>query len=158
MTDRSLVKKPRPVVFSLAELERYPTLQDRYAITLPFDDLYNRCRCPKSSYHPVCKLCERGVGYSVLEANCIKRTGERWAVSTFYEPYIFAFHQPSQSLWSLMIGSCGSNKTPLTVTNGKVVLRSTRSRRRMRRTTRHSWLSSLGDPSRDYESPHTPRR
>ena len=94
MTDRSLVKKPRPVVFSLAELERYPTLEDRYAITLPFRDPAGHCYCNWYKYD--CADCE--LRYSEIKAKCIKRTGERWAVSTPSEPRLFALQQPGPSI------------------------------------------------------------
>ena len=93
MTDRSLVKKPRPVVFTLAELEGYPTLEDRYAITLPFRASSGHY-C--SNWYMVdCTDCE--VRYSEVKAKCIKRTGERWAVSTPSEPRLFALQQPGPS-------------------------------------------------------------
>ena len=91
MTERSLVKKPRPVVFSLAELERYPTLEDRYAITLPFRASTGRCYC--DWYTDDCADCE--LRYSEIKAKCIKRTGERWAVS---KPRLFALQQPGPSI------------------------------------------------------------
>lgn len=82
----TLVPYKRPVVLSLAELERYPTTNDRYAITVPFntaeDPFENplKCSCPGDSWSkrgcPGCDLCS---SFAKLKAKAIKQTEKRWA-------------------------------------------------------------------------------
>ena len=92
MSGQSIAKRPRPVVFSLGELRRYPTLEKRYAITLPFEDPPYCCFC-RSWVEPR-PCCKRWLEYCKVKAKCIKRTGERWAVSDPSEPHFFACDQP----------------------------------------------------------------
>lgn len=90
MAGQSITK--RPVVFTWAELQKYPTLEARYAETVPFRDrpvhpcddwcyppIHRKCNCQ-------CNDCNR---FMENLAKCIKRTGERWAVSIFSELYLW---------------------------------------------------------------------
>ncbi|KAM0804818.1 hypothetical protein BDR22DRAFT_817885 [Usnea florida] len=70
-----LVIKKRPVVLRLAELQDYPTLDDRYAATLPFKGGAAKCDC-LSMWEPRKCSC---IPTPSVRAKCIKRTGERWA-------------------------------------------------------------------------------
>lgn len=143
----------RPVVLTLAELQKYPTLNHRFAATLPFNDSAVPCECPapydeSTTARGECQGCEPSISFFSNKAKCIKRTEERWAVSAPSEPHFLAFHYLSFCLTS---ADCMFNKAPLTRINGIVVLLSTGTRRQTRRTTWHSRLSPLGNPSRDYD-------
>ena len=138
------VIKKRPVVLRLAELQKYPTLNDRYAATLPFK--YRSFNCYESAA-PWCRRFKDCSGstpplwFSNLRAKCIKRTGERWTVGAPSESYSFASCQQARIR--------RSKKVRLTGSMNIVVLLSTRIGRYLRQTPRHSDLSPLGDPS-DY--------
>lgn len=95
MAGQSIVK--RPVVFTWAYLQKYPTLEARYAETLPFcdrqlhpcDDSGDVWYCPFTYSNCECK-CDSCVQRMKRLARCIKRTGERWAVSILSELYLWA--------------------------------------------------------------------
>lgn len=87
MTGLSVIK--RPMVFTWAEIQKYPTLEARFAETLPFgfdSDRAKSCKCGLAWYPP-----ELSVEVTKLKKKCIKRTGERWAVSSSSEPFYLAF-------------------------------------------------------------------
>ena len=133
------VVKKRPVILRLAELQNYPTLEDRYAATLPFKGGAANCGClwDSSEFMNCC-----GITPSSVRAKCIKRTAERWAVSILSKPYSSAFFPQTQC------HQC--KKKRLTVSMNIVVLLSAKIGRYFRQTPRHSQLSPLGDPSDDH--------
>lgn len=102
MANRSIPK--RPVVFTWAEIQKYPTLEARYTETLPFKHHHNwdTCWCGSSE---LCS-CECGCNSCVQRmeqlVKCIKRTGERWAVSIFSELYLWP---PSSHVLGMSHGS-----------------------------------------------------
>ena len=86
MTDQLIAK--RPVVFTWAELQKYPTLEARYAETLPFNDLdrLGACYWHEDERKRHCKYC---IDFFDKKAKLIKRTGKRWAVSISSELFFF---------------------------------------------------------------------
>ena len=134
------VIKKRPVILRLAELKRYPTLDDRYAATLPFKAGPANCGCFWDL-----EICQSWCDSppSVVE-KCIRRTGERWAVSPRSGPNNFVSCQQAQC--------CKCKKMRLTGNVNIVVLISTRFGRHLRQTPRHSDLSPLGDPPKNNRS------
>ena len=139
------VDKKRPVVLRLAELQKYPTLDDRYAATLPFK--WKRFGCSCSNWAPKFKDCcgsTPPLWFSSLRAKCIKRTRERWAVSIPSEPYNFATCLQGRSRISKRMRLTGSMNI--------VVLLSAKIGQYLWRAPRHSDLSPLGDSSKNNKS------
>lgn len=121
MTDRSVMK--RPVVLTLGDLERYPTLNDRYATTLPFNDSAAPCECNYLSmkWFPVCQKCKPSVPFFRNKAMCIKRTEERWEVSS---PFRATTLDPLSLDFCHTTIVCTPNKASLTEIYDIVVLTS----------------------------------
>lgn len=143
MTGKPVAK--RPIVFTWAHIQKYPTLEARYAETLPFKT------------HPVSCKC---LGYKCIlntpesfkrEAECIKRTGERLAVGSSSSPLCLPFQQLSP-IEDIKAERLRVPRALLTKSNDIVVLCGARYRRPTRRTAWYSRLSSLGDPSKDSSS------
>ena len=93
----------RPVVLSLGELERYPTVYDRYEMTLPF---YNKvlrpwdnplqCSCRRTNngwdspryswglpnwFELKCEGCDTSISFAKVKAMAVRQTEKRWNVS-----------------------------------------------------------------------------
>lgn len=78
----SLTVGPDPVVLS-ADLQKDPTLDEKYAMTVPFSRDSARCECPQKTRweEPLgCKGCAPAKELSKLKAEAIKQTQKRWDV------------------------------------------------------------------------------
>ena len=80
----------RPVVLSLGELERYPTVYDRYEMTLPFYtkirnpwDNPLQCSCPTIGNGCNARCASDGTcfAFAKVKAMAIRQTEKRWNVS-----------------------------------------------------------------------------
>lgn len=86
------ISSKRPVVLSLGELQRYPTIRSRYEITVPFNvrdyTFQNplRCNCPAQRpdgmYNFACQGCDVSFSFAKLKAKAVEQTEKRWVVSS----------------------------------------------------------------------------
>lgn len=78
MAGQSIIK--RPSIYTLSELERYPTLNDIYAATLPFSENTMLCKWPvwQNHYRGNARWLFTPPSWVIKS---IKRTQERWTVS-----------------------------------------------------------------------------